>query len=704
MRLARASCSLLFLFLSFPLASGAENGEEGSKLLEILRTAPPAPVPQGQSYTPEESGSPEQLRILGYDLDEGQEILEPPGARLEPLTVPLSDSEQIGWLPGVRGGQPTPLPLADVPAGATPPSPLLNTTSFPFSSVYKLLMRFQSGGIDYYYVCSAASTAPFHLITAGHCIYNHDPNKDGSTGDATFASEVWAWAAQTDRVTPFGIADHPYGEARGTFLRTYTGWTGSGNLDHDWAAITLDRRVGNHTGWMGRETNTPTTALNFSGYPTETPYVPAGTLFQYPGFDANNVLGYTSGRIQMSAYTYGGHSGGPAWRYDGTTRRIQGCNSTSNRAGSAEETLLTNTKFTDLDSWISTDESSRPPTARPDLVEYLFDASSKDLLTNSVAAGGLIGVEYNALNAGYAGSGDLTIDFYLSTNTTISVFDTFLGRLTLPSLDAFMYYNSSTTLGVPVNQAPGTYYVGWILGSSVPEYSTELCSGTPCNNVVVIDNETLAVQGAPCYTLTRAHTGSGADPAASPASSAGCSTGQYKAGQSIQLTASSDSGWSVAGWSGTSNDSSTSTTNSLTMPAAAHTVAVSYAKNPPSGGIDFYTIAPCRVYDSRPDTPLASQMIRFIQVTGTCGIPSSAVAVSLNVTVTQSTGAGYVVLWPADLNAPVASTVTFSAGQTRSNNALLRLATDGLGDIAARALVGGAGTVHVIIDVGGYFQ
>src|SRR5689334_1718879 len=151
MRLARRSCSILFLVLSYPmLASGAENGEEGSKLLEILRTAPPAPIPQGQAYTPEQSGSEEQLRILGYDMNEEREILEPPGARLEPLTAPLSAAERIGWSPGTRGAEPAPLLLADVPASATPPSSLLNTTTFPFSTVYKLLMRFPSGGSDYY--------------------------------------------------------------------------------------------------------------------------------------------------------------------------------------------------------------------------------------------------------------------------------------------------------------------------------------------------------------------------------------------------------------------------------------------------------------------------------------------------------------------------------------------------------------------------
>src|SRR5581483_11455165 len=85
-----------------------------------------------------------------------------------------------------------------------------------------------------------------------------------------------------------------------------------------------------------------------------------------------------------------------------------------------------------------------------------------------------------------------------------------------------------------------------------------------------------------CYALTRTHSGQGTDPAATPGNSSGCTTGQYIAGESIQLTASPSSGWSVAGWSGTNNDASTSATNSVTMPAAARTVSVTYTQIPPT--------------------------------------------------------------------------------------------------------------------------
>ncbi len=79
-----------------------------------------------------------------------------------------------------------------------------------------------------------------------------------------------------------------------------------------------------------------------------------------------------------------------------------------------------------------------------------------------------------------------------------------------------------------------------------------------------------------CYDLVLSHTGTGGDPVASPGNSAGCPAGQYEAGEVVGLSASPASGWSVASWSGTDNDGSTSATNQVTMPAASRTVIVHY--------------------------------------------------------------------------------------------------------------------------------
>ncbi len=81
-----------------------------------------------------------------------------------------------------------------------------------------------------------------------------------------------------------------------------------------------------------------------------------------------------------------------------------------------------------------------------------------------------------------------------------------------------------------------------------------------------------------CYNLTLARNDSsgGGLPTASPAHSSGCGTGQYVASENIQVSAYPASSFGVGSWSGTGNDASTSTTNSLVMPGSSQTVTVNY--------------------------------------------------------------------------------------------------------------------------------
>jgi hypothetical protein len=98
---------------------------------------------------------------------------------------------------------------------------------------------------------------------------------------------------------------------------------------------------------------------------------------------------------------------------------------------------------------------------------------------------------------------------------------------------------------------------------------------------------------------------------------------------------------------------------------------------------------------------LAAGVARTFPISGTCGVPATAWAVSLNVTVTQPTAAGNVRLFPGGTPAPLASTVNYRAGITRANNATAALGT--AGDLTALASQA-SGTVHLILDVDGYFE
>ena len=116
----------------------------------------------------------------------------------------------------------------------------------------------------------------------------------------------------------------------------------------------------------------------------------------------------------------------------------------------------------------------------------------------------------------------------------------------------------------------------------------------------------------------------------------------------------------------------------------------------------FFTVTPCRVFDTRLSAALASNVRRSFPVGGTCGIPASARAVAANVTAVLPAGQGHVTLFPGTAaTAPPTSTVSFAAGQVRASNAILPLGTDGT--IAALPVMPG-GQVDLIFDVVGYFE
>jgi hypothetical protein len=115
----------------------------------------------------------------------------------------------------------------------------------------------------------------------------------------------------------------------------------------------------------------------------------------------------------------------------------------------------------------------------------------------------------------------------------------------------------------------------------------------------------------------------------------------------------------------------------------------------------FYTVTPCRVLDTRAGSPLSPGATLF-QVAGQCGIPAGAKAVSANVTVVQPQSAGELTIYPGDVQLPLASTISFGAGQVRANDAVLTLAGDGSGSINIYAAI--TGTANLILDVNGYFQ
>lgn len=120
-------------------------------------------------------------------------------------------------------------------------------------------------------------------------------------------------------------------------------------------------------------------------------------------------------------------------------------------------------------------------------------------------------------------------------------------------------------------------------------------------------------------------------------------------------------------------------------------------------GSDFYTVSPCRLVDTRNSYALEPGTRSFL-ASGHCGIPVTAKALALNVTVLGSTGGGYLTLYPANLSVPAASTINLGIGQIRANNSISRLSTDGEGRIGVFTYMAEGNSVHLLVDVVGYFE
>jgi uncharacterized repeat protein (TIGR02543 family) len=115
-------------------------------------------------------------------------------------------------------------------------------------------------------------------------------------------------------------------------------------------------------------------------------------------------------------------------------------------------------------------------------------------------------------------------------------------------------------------------------------------------------------------------------------------------GAQIQLTAAPAPGFVFAGWSG-DVCAGTAPACSFTATAKSMDVTASFA-----AGLHFRPLAPCRVVDTRnPNGPLGGPALNgarnFPIRGGTCGIPSNALAYSLNITVVPRGQLGYISIW-----------------------------------------------------------
>jgi uncharacterized repeat protein (TIGR03803 family) len=123
-----------------------------------------------------------------------------------------------------------------------------------------------------------------------------------------------------------------------------------------------------------------------------------------------------------------------------------------------------------------------------------------------------------------------------------------------------------------------------------------------------------------------------------------------------------------------------------------------------SSPVQFVPVTPCRVVDTRNPNgtfggpPIQGGTYRSFPIPqGTCNIPSTAAAYSLNVTVVPAGPLGYLTIWPTGENQPLVSTMNSLDGRIKANAAIVPAGASGAVSIYV------SNTTNAVLDIDGYF-
>jgi V8-like Glu-specific endopeptidase len=222
--------------------------------------------------------------------------------------------------------------------------------AFPLSAVVHLVMTFPDGQTR---IGSGAVVDRFHVLTAGHVVYQ--------SHHGGWVKTVNVYAGQTGSTVPFKVA-------HGTYFRTFNSFVADDQKskegehapgDGDIGMITLDRTLGDETGWFGIGYNDDSDFKGWSatkaGYPG-TPYsgndmyIEQGPILgAHPG--TSPAFGYFDWDTRTMT-SIGGESG--SGLYDSGNKVIYAVlDAGSTDRGYAEP--ITKAVFDEIQNWIAAD-------------------------------------------------------------------------------------------------------------------------------------------------------------------------------------------------------------------------------------------------------------------------------------------------------------------------------------------------------------
>jgi hypothetical protein len=326
-----------------------------------------------------------------------------------------------------------------------------------------------------------------------------------------------------------------------------------------------------------------------------------------------------------------------------------------------------------------------------------------------------------AITSGGAGPGAGTVQFAVTANTTgttrsgnitiagvsFQVLQTILssqsiafGALSNVAFGIAPFIVSATaSSGLPVSFTSSTPSVCTVSGSTVTIVATGTCSvvasqaGSATYAAAISVTQSFSVAYQLSIAVSPVNSGAVMAEPASPGN-------YYSPGSVVCLTAAPASGEIFIGWTGAAlNSAGCLTINSNVS------VTANFAVNPISsaGALRFVPAIPCRLVDTRNadgalgGPSLSAGETRSFTIPGTCGIPPTALAYSLNLTVAPHGTLGYVTLWAAGQVQPVVSTLNSLDGRIKSNAAVVPAGAGGGVSVYA------TDATDAILDINGYF-
>ena len=309
--------------------------------------------------------------------------------------------------------------------------------------------------------CSGTMVSEYHLLTAGHCVYDNGDPFPWSAGHG-WAERIYALPA-TDEFSM------PYDGARVTNMRTYSGWIDDEQRRQDIALVTLDRPLGEHTGTKSIFSTDNTdhwryeTVVTGVGYPASPPDEVWPTMLEDDGVGGGTSHArypFVDSIHPFAVDVTAGQSGGPVLHNDEIVSVIAWNEPEVSSYNFGPR--ITNDRHDDFQNWMASD-STPDDTAFPSFFAPAWadiDEPSNEVEDEMASLEDTVEITTTVYNVGTStDDGSFEISYHLSENEEFTHADSQLLDIVDHELpDPFTA--DDITADVPVDAADtGSYYL-----------------------------------------------------------------------------------------------------------------------------------------------------------------------------------------------------------------------------------------------------